>query len=364
MSVLTTSDSPRALEAWDALAGRGSFYDSAAWQAFSDSDRVSRPRYVAATDADGSPLAVLSVHHSPRENNARYRPPTPDTVLLGGRRGHLSSLLRAPAAPLELVRPMLDRACDDLGLDPAHWWWPYLVGDDALAVATALDAPGPPALLGADCLVEVPEGGLDAHVAALSSRQRRTNTRRELRAFAESGLRIERGPLAGDLDRLGALLSQVQRRYGHDHGPELMEDLLARQAEHLGERAVVHRCLDADGTVVGFSLAYRHGDELALRVVGFDYQRSAQVGEYAHLSIYAPLQLCAEQGLRRLHLGMESFEAKLRRGAVARPLWSVGSVVTGGGETLDDTVARVTRDFPRAEAESFTRAVDEVAGVG
>lgn len=58
-------------------------------------------------------------------------------------------------------------------------------------------------------------------------------------------------------------------------------------------------------------------------MVGFDYEALADAFEYFNLTIYIPLRYAFAHGLKRIHLGRESYVAKLRRGAVAEPLWSV-----------------------------------------
>lgn len=358
MRIATT---PHDLPGWDTIADSGPFYCSADWLAFSDTDQIAQAAYLGVYGGDDMPRGLLPVHWSPEENNGRYRPPLPDALILGGRRGYLSSPLLAAQADTTALPGLVAAACERFGDCGGRWWWPYLTSDDALNVAAALRVePGSVSLLGADCVIDVPMGGLERHLAGLSAKQRRTNARREIRAFAESGLRIERSALPRGADILGPLLSQVQRRYGHDHSPGLMTGLLARQAEHLQERSVVFRCLDRHGVTVGFSLAYRHGAELAIRVVGFDYASLDNVGVYAQLGVYEPIRYCAEHGLGRIQLGMESYEAKLRRGAYARPLWSVASEESAR-QPVSAACAALTASFPEREAAEFAADVRSVA---
>lgn len=344
--------SPRDLPQWDSIAHTGPFYCSADWLAFSDSDGVAEAAYLGIHE-NGRPRALLPAHWSPEENNERYRPPTTGTLILGGRRGYLSAPLLADESDAEALPELVAAATGHFTSSEGRWWWPYLTGKDALVIAEALKSrPSTLSLHGADCVVDIPPGGLDQHICELPAKQRRTNARREIRAFAESGLELERSDLGGDEEVLGPLLSQVQQRYGYNHGPELMTGLLRRQSAFLRDRSVVFRCVDGDGTVIGFSLAYRHGSELALRVVGFDYSRLGNVGLYAQLGIYEPIRYCAENNLTRLHLGMESFETKIRRGAEPRPLWSLASGATGHAH-LDQVCAHLTSAFPDRESTEF-----------
>lgn len=137
-----------------------------------------------------------------------------------------------------------------------------------------------------------------------------------------------------------------------------MSARLRRQGEHLESRAVVFACFDGN-TVVGFALAYRWGGELALRVVGFDYGRLAGADEYAQLAVHAPLRYCYEHGLRRLHLGTESYEAKCRRGARARPLWAVTSLPGSHPDGVARLARRIASPMPAHESESFTAQAED-----
>lgn len=77
------------------------------------------------------------------------------------------------------------------------------------------------------------------------------------------------------------------------------------------------------GQLVGFSLAYKWGGTLWLRAVGFDYGQLRGGYEYFNLVFYQPLYYAYACGLERLHLGRESYEAKVNRGGRLSPLWGV-----------------------------------------
>lgn len=368
--------SPRTHRDWDLLAASTSFYCSASWLEFSDTDHVAAARYlVAGGGGTDRPVAGLVAHWSPRENNERYVPervfpdlPPADVLTVGGRRGYLSGPLVAPGFTLAqwgtALGALLDAAATWCPAAEGRWWWPYLTGEDASTVRAALSAAGrgpvTARLIGADCSIAVPAGGLEAHIAALTAKQRRTNARRELRAFAESRLRIVRTTLAEPVDTLGPLLANVQQRYGHDHSAEQMTSLLRRQAEHLQGSSVVFLCRTPDDDrTIGFCLAYRHGRSLAVRVVGFDYDRLPGAAEYAQLAIYEPLRYCHESGLERLELGMESFEAKCRRGAALRPLWALSHGLAGSATgTSDARHDALLAALPAYEAGLFRADID------
>jgi len=355
---LVTMTAPDAIPGWDGLARDRSFYLSAGWLRFADSDNVARSRYLGLT-VDGRLVAALSSHRAAEEIDPGYvaartlelTPPAPaeGVLTLGGRRGFLSGALVAPGADRAAAAGHLAELIGHAADGP--WWWPYLAGADADLLATGPARPGVH-LVGADCVIDVTGTTLEDHVAALPTQQRRTNFRREAQRFAGSRLEIRPITLAGHWPRLGALLAAVQRKYGHPQSAAEMGQRLRRQGERLASRAVVFGCFDG-ADLIGFALAYEWGGELALRVVGFDYERLPGADEYAQLAVHAPLRYCYAHGLRRLHLGVGSYAAKCRRGARARPLWAVTSLPAMDRDGLDRAVRRLTAAMPAHESASF-----------
>jgi uncharacterized protein len=368
---------PHEVPGWDELASGRSFYVAADWLRFADTDRVARSEYLGLS-IGGRLVAALSSHWATDEVDGCYvaartlelpsGAPSIDGGVLtfGGRRGFLSGVLIAPeidhsAAAGHLAE--LIRHAMGMARQGAAWWWPYLISDDVDLVVAAGPLLGGTAglgvhLIGADCVIEVVGATVDDHVAALPTQQRRTNFRRERQRFIDSGLEIRQINLPDYWPRLGPLMAAVQQKYGHPQSADEMRERLRRQGEHLASRAVVFACFD-DDVIVGFALAYRWGDELALRVVGFDYERLLGAEEYAQLAIHAPLRYCYEHGLRRLHLGTASYEAKCRRGARARPLWAVTSLPGSEPAAVARTARRIAASMPAHESKSFTAQVEQ-----
>src|SRR5262249_10877801 len=274
------------------------FYVSADWLCFADTDRVARSRYLGLSEG-GRLVAALSSHWATDEVDDAYvaartleLAPTDGGVLtLGGRRGFLSGALVAPDIhPSDAAEHLAELMGHAAGTDrrrAAAWWWPYLTSADVDVVMAAGRWLGGTArlgvhLVGADCVIDVVGASVDDHVAALPTQQRRTNFRREKHRFVDSGLEIREVGLPEYWRQLGPLLAAVQQKYGHRQTADEMRERLRRQGEHLASRAVVFACCDGD-VIVGFSLAYRWGDGLALRVVGFDYERLSRADEYAQL---------------------------------------------------------------------------------
>src|SRR6266516_2514307 len=369
---------PHEVPGWDQLASGRSFYVAADWLRFADTDRVARSQYLGLC-MGGRLVAALSSHWAPDEVDADYvaartlelpsgAPPIDSGVLtLGGRRGFLSGALVAPgigrSAAAEHLAELIRHATGTAWPQGAAWWWPYLISSDVdvvMAAGSRLGGTAGPGvhLVGADCVIDVVGTTVDDHVAALPTRQRRTNFRREEKRFIDSGLKIRRVSLPEYWPHLGPLLAAVQQKYGHRQSADELGARLRRQGEHLASRAVVLGCFD-DDIIVGFALAYQWGGELALRVVGFDYERLLGADEYAQLAVHAPLRYCYQHGLRRLHLGTESYEAKCRRGARPRPLWAVTSLPGSDPDSLARAVRRIAASLPALESESFTAQVEQ-----
>lgn len=359
---------------WDAaLPDRDTFYASRAWLEFTDSDGEAGARYCATSPVTDGPEpaagAVLVAHRTRRESNARYQPNREVRALAGcrhalttygGRRGHRSAPV--PARDLTALMATTDAAF----ADPADgWWWPYL----DTAQMTAVVAARPPAdrmpavaLQNVDGVLDVPGAGFADYLAGLPTKRRRYNVRQEMRRFAEAGLTVRRQRLSECWELGGTLASNVQRKYGHDHPPALMADVLRRQAERLDELSVVFACYDGP-RMIAFCLAYHWRSELVIRLVGFDYDRLRDAFEYPQLVFYSPLEYCYDHGLTSIHLGTGGLAAKRLRGARLRPLWAVADcpcVPAGGPDTEqvgNGRLAALAESLPDADAE---RLVEEV----
>ncbi|MBC6446094.1 GNAT family N-acetyltransferase [Actinokineospora xionganensis] len=353
----TRQTDPSGVPGWDETVADRTFYGCTAWLRFVDSDAKGRPGYLRHNDT------VLVTHWNHDEAHPDYR--TQDTIgteprlLLGGRRGYLSGVLGDVADLPALIDAALGATPDAGG----HWWWPYLPSDEVVRLVDAgLVEPRHLHLLGGDCTVDLVGDDVDDHIAALPARQRRTNARRERRRFAESGLRLRRTRLSEVWEAAAPLLGQVQGKYGNDVDADYLAYLsafLRRQADHLDDQAVVFAAYDGED-MVAFSVGYRWGSELAIRIVGMDYHRLRDANEYAQVMIHAPLDYCYTEGLRRLHLGMESYDAKCRRGARVRALWAAVPGVEQDSAVLTKRLGDLMDTLPDSEREMLAAEIDSV----
>lgn len=344
------ADSCRAFAGWDGELSR-SLYGSAGWLEFSASRCRGESRF-GVLFGSGQVQAQVAACWSPGPRGRRYTPLRADAAVLGGCAGNRSHYSARDGIDPSGFASLVDGCLASFGRPVSHWWWPFLPSDDAKKAASALgvavDGVG---LVALDCHVDVREGGIDEHVDCLRSGQRRTNARRELRWFAESGWKIERASLMDVVGDVAPLLAQTNRRYGQAVDAVAMAGALNGQVRLVDYPSVVFVCRNGDETVVGFSLAYVSGDEITVRLAGFDYESSDIAGLYPHLAIYEPLRYAAEHGLGRVHLGLGSYEAKIRRGATVSPLWSISSFPT---PTLDarTRVHEMVMELPGSDREA------------
>lgn len=337
----TTTAHPRLLgelgaQAWDRLAGEH-FYSTAAWLELCAMHGGGVPGAVVQF-ANGEPSAAVPYAALSAPPPALYRwndlllerglPALPaDGLLVGPRQGYETNFLVAPghdrvAAIAQLVLELRERSTDIArggGGDACVAM--YLPTEDVHALRAA-GVSSPPVLLEADAWLELPGGGWDAWLGSLPSK-RRVNVRREVRAFSEAGFTVVRMALEECHEQLPALVRCTQSKYGDAGETADWLALLRMHVAAMGSAAQVALCLRDDGTLVGFCLYYVWGDTLYLRWAGFDYDRLAGAAEYFNLLYYSQIMVAAQLGVRRLHAGIKSLEAKALRGAQLRPLWLV-----------------------------------------
>lgn len=314
---------------WEHLARPAGFYLSHRWLAGEEEDPTATCAYVLVRDGEGDLLAAAPLYLVREEPNDRYRPgavlpsrPRPH-VIAGARRGYHNTPLTAPGLPagqrdacLILLRDAARRFADRH--DTTHWW-PYLTAPAATRLARVY--PERPHFLADDALIPLPGAGIDDYIASLPS-QRRVGVRRERRAFAEAGLDVRHQVLADCFEAAGVLLAGHQQDHGHDRdGIDVMTGLLKRQAEAMGSEARAVSAYDGQ-RMIGFCLYYHYGATTWIRAVAVDRQHPAP-HLYFNLMYYLPVEDAYAHGTAALHAGMNTVEAKRRRGAAISGLYAV-----------------------------------------
>jgi uncharacterized protein len=332
---------------WNALSGTDSFYLSHDWLRFAA--RGTDARYLTVS-ADGDLLGALPLYSTADESNSDYRVDNVLggrfaglTTLAGTRRGYVNELLLHPELDERRADAVLEVMVAAVRAEGAALL--YLT-TSAAAALMRVDSGLRPLLLNADTSISVPDGGFAAYLGGLGSRRAYT-VRKEMRIFHEAGYETAVVSLGDVWHEAGPLVASVQRRYGHDESAEEARRSLQAQAETLGQYSVVFTAR-REGTLVALSVCYVWRDTLHARMVGFDYDALCDAREYFALLFYEPLRWAVENGLRQIHLGRESYLAKLLRGARARPLWAIAPVpVPDWRRHNSDTLAAWSRWAPR-----------------
>lgn len=335
---------------WDRLVPAGAMYLRHAWLATLEGNEHFVPRYLLArdpagrlvgalptylTDGRGSKLYDPFVHlleraGRPSEERARWFP-----ALLGGTRASfVNDLLLDPAGSDSSRRQCLtalvgafDRAVAERGARSAAWMY---TTTEATRSLMPLAGDAVVLLAGASTRLRVTWDSLDAYCSS-RSRNRAKAIRREIRRFRGSGAVVERGRLADHYADAGPLLANVERRHGHDTTAARMTEVLRMKAAHVGDDAVVLLCR-RDERLVAFSVVFPRGDELYVWGYGCDYDACGDDFEYFNLVFYEPIEYAIETGRSTIHLGVESYEAKVARGAEPVPLWSLIAPTAGLGD--------------------------------
>lgn len=320
---------------WNALTSGNSFYLTHQWLAAQDLGQSVAPQYFLAR-RQGRLVGALPTYVVEREGHEAYQPGrlvdgrwTGRYVIAGGRRAYANDVLVAADLPDEhrntVVRALVDAAvarADEAGMDGVLFL--YLGTAGAEAVTTAYPA-ARPLLTSAEAVIELPGTSFEDYLDGFAP-QRRREFAREMARFEAAGYTLATGRAQEHWEELVSLFANLQERYGHGGGPEQWRPVVERQAARLDDYALILLCRQGDsaaGPVVGSVLSYPWSGTLYQKLVGFDYSKLSGAFEYFNLVYYFPIRFAYENDIRTLHLGREAFEAKLRRGAGLRPLWSI-----------------------------------------
>jgi hypothetical protein len=309
---------------WDELAG-SHFYCSAYWLRLCALESATGGGVRVEVDGGGrAAVPVARVGFDPHPNvNWNYRLDqaglpriAPHGIAVAQIRGYLTHLLTTPgtdrvaaaAAVLAAVRAARTDLDDGVRVGL------YLTTPD-VEVFRAAGVEAVPVALSLDATVPIP-GSRAAWLAAMTGHRSR-RIRSEVRRFEAAGYQVSRHRLDEVYADVGRLAAQVQHRYGFDIDVDALVEGFRQHGSFARERAQVLLCR-LDGLAVACSVFYRDGDTVYLRAAGFDYQKVGRSGEYTALVFWLPSGL---PGVRKLHLGGGSPEAKALRGARLTALW-------------------------------------------
>ncbi|MFK4066839.1 GNAT family N-acetyltransferase [Streptomyces sp. NPDC029674] len=242
---------------------------------------------------------------------------------------------------------LLQQIADQLGCRSTALLYvgePEAEGVDAAATRAGYRA----TLLGADAVHELSADDWEQYVAGLSSRRRR-GLRKEVTAYENSGFRtVATTGLEALDDTVTALQVAHRAKYGLPGGHERVRRDFDALREEIGESCVVLGAVHED-RMLGFALYLRAGDALFLRTVGFAPEAS---GCYLALTYHETTRWALENGIRRIHYGLATYEAKFQRGCALRPRW--------GWFAFHGPDAEVFREVLDLQSRSIERRLEHV----
>ncbi|MFD8751687.1 GNAT family N-acetyltransferase [Kitasatospora sp. NPDC059577] len=338
---------------WATVAAGGGLYASHAWLTLVEQETPGRCHYLLAHDGAG-PAGALPVYLTAREPNPYYDPgsvfraaaPGRDGryCLAGSRSGYRNRILLADRLTEPQRRATVAALLDRLAALAAaqgqeHAYLLYLDAPGLQQVGGYAEDVEPVLSYSGDAWLDAPGSGFEDYLAALTATRRKT-TRKELRRFAERGLDTVRLDPSGRPGLIARFARLGNEKYGIEEDEARLRDRFERQSAALDGNGVLFVCRRGP-TAVGMALAYRWGEWLYLRASGFDHDAAAGAYPYFNVVIYEPLRYCYEAGLRGLHLGSGSHDAKAARGARIGPLASVA--LPAAGTARSDPAAPTAR---------------------
>ena len=328
------------IPAWDEVAGPAGFYSSAGWLRLV---HQAGTRYLAVRADPGGPvLGVLACSLATGAGTLpAYSDPAhlligapagavPDELLYpvvfcGAVRGYSNRLLlRAgldPATRARALRGLVDAVRDLARRDGARLIaFGYLPAAEAHELAAADDR-----LRGmfaeSECFVG-PLVAFDDYMAQIRS-HRRNQIKRQLRRFADSGLRIDQRRLPEVLEPLAELIAGHERHHGVPcTTQEIVDDFHLRIALGLEDQIRIFCAWQGD-RLVGGTLFFVHGKTCYSREYAGDFEIPREVGLYFNCTFYEPMRVAFEQGATEIHYGLAALDAKVWRGCRVRPLMFV-----------------------------------------
>lgn len=339
------SDAPPG--AWRTVSSAGGLYCSEGWL---NSHQRFEPTYVLIEEG-GEPIAGAPCHTLvPGAFTARYdvrevflsetaglaaAPAVPDSILYpsaicGPRWGFKNHLLVRP----DLTGPARRAALARL-VETAQGFareagapllvFPYLAEPEVRELEDVLGPGAISALVGLEGYLEVPPS-FEAYLAGNPRRQ--SMVRRECRRFQAHRFQVELRRLSECRDAITPLVTASIIKY---FPGATWEQFSAAVRDLLIEGPIPH--LDAasrvfvatrDGQPLACSVLFECDGVLYARMVGNDYQKvEKESSAYFNLLFYAPLRQAIQDGIRQIHVGLESMDTKVHRGCRVRALYFV-----------------------------------------
>lgn len=323
-------------DTWEALAAGDSLFLSGPWLASVEPMIGRAVRYLVVSSSDQeAPIDGLVCYLIPEPLSYRFNDPPqllvedaaaedmyPALVCVSpfgyevGIRGHSRS---APeSASTELLLDAFEATAVELGASSSGLLY-LRAGPDA-ALERALRSRGYlAATLSADAYLTIEWPSFEEYVAT-RSKPRRQRIRREVRGFAESGIEISvHGADALGMD-CALLQSDLHASFGHEEDPaEIMRgfDRIRTHLHPFTRVLLAHR----DERLIGYDLWYEYRERLYVKMGAYSREHVSNTDfYYFNVTFYEAIRHAVARGLRAIHYGPESYEAKVMRGCRLQPL--------------------------------------------
>ncbi|MGW7046858.1 GNAT family N-acetyltransferase [Streptomyces avermitilis] len=344
-------------------AGR-SFYVSEPWLRAVERLRAPDVTYVTHRDSDGVLDGVLPLYRRRpgasgpydafgsflRQAGGFHPEHWSPNVLLGQSSAYSNEFLTAPApdAGAAVVQEMLRAAAEKR----QEWGAPALAalylnesGARQIAGVQGLSAS---LVCDVECEIDVVWNSWEEYTHSLG-KKRGWLARREARLFGEAGYRVSGQRLGELLDTSNDLFTKLQQKYGDDTSREERARYLRVLADEVDDYSHLFVMRSGDD-VLGVCLTFLWQDTVYVRQLGLDYERLAKAAEYFNLAIYEPIRHAIEHGFTRVHFGRSVYDAKMFRGAVAKPLLGACWSATAGSPDTRPAFQDWNRDRVKAAA--------------
>ena len=324
-------------EEWDGLLNDGAFYGSHSWLKAVEYHETFKASYIAARDDTGKLLGALPLYTTSRTpTEHRFDPSVqfqdavsgnffPATIV-GLRAGYSTEFPLDQQLPREMADAILNSlvsTCVQSTLnDSGSFSLLYLKSATVARLATVSTIPSCQVFNAPYAILDVRWNDFDGYLSSQSSHRRRW-MKQDIAAFERSGCELGYSLLSECYAECAPLSAEVQSRYGAMDSVSVIEGRLAAQAAAMGESAICILCR-LNGDLVGFSLLYRWRNELYQRIVGFDYKRLPPDSRvYFTIMFYEPIRYAIANMINVIDYGLELGDAKVGRGCVLSPRWSI-----------------------------------------
>lgn len=238
-------------------------------------------------------------------------------------------LARDPKTLDRFVAALLDWAADK-GLAALSFLYLTSAAQPLLRALASAGAAVVP--LASSCVLDITWADFDGYLAA-HSYKRRTAIRREQRHLAEQQVMVAEEDLAQAASELADLRCALVAKYGGTPRPEKERRMIAEIRERFAPEETLLVSARSQGRLVNFMLFVRESADWSAVLTGTDYVGGLSRFSYFSTGFYHPAARAPMAGIRRIHYGFGSWDAKVRRGCRKDPVWAAGLRLNAGEQS-------------------------------